>query len=57
MPKEVATDEPIAVKGPRGKTWQVEVLPNQKLVYGTCFALVSLIALIMLETTYIVVLP
>jgi len=46
----------VTVKGSRGKIQHVEIPPNQKLVYGIHFAIVSLIALTMLEITYLVVL-
>jgi len=46
----------VAVKGSRGRTQYVEIPPNQKLVYGIYFAIISLIALTMLEITYIAVL-
>ena len=45
----------IVVKGPRGRTQQIEVPPNEKLIYGIYFAIVSLISLTILETTYIIV--
>jgi len=46
----------IAVKGPRGRTEQVEVPPSQKLLYGIYFAMIALLCLTALEVTYILVL-
>ena len=46
----------VTVKGPRGKTHYIEVLPSQKLVLGIYFAIASLVSLTILEVTCIVVL-
>ncbi|NIS81386.1 MAG: hypothetical protein GTO14_14545 [Anaerolineales bacterium] len=46
----------ISVRVGRGKTRQVELAPNEKLVYGMYFAIAALIALTTLEATYILVL-
>jgi len=45
----------LAVKGPRDEQLQLEVPPDQKLLYGMYFAVVSLIVLTTLETTYMLV--
>ena len=45
----------IAVKGPRGRTEQVEVPPSQRLVLGIEFAIIALLCLTALEIAYIVV--
>lgn len=50
-----ALTKTITVKGPRGRIQQVEIPPNQKLVYGMYFAVAALICLTVLEATYIVV--
>ena len=46
----------VTVKGSRGRVQQVEVPPNQKLLYGIYFAIASLVCLTILEATYILVL-
>jgi len=46
----------VTVKGSRGRSQQVEVPPNQKLLYGIYFAIASLVCLTILEATYIVIL-
>lgn len=47
----------ISVKGPRGKRARyVEVEPSDRLVYSMYFAIAALIALTLLEATYILVL-
>ena len=46
----------VTVTGSRGRVQQVEVPPNQKLLYGIYFAIASLVCLTILEATYIVVL-
>lgn len=46
----------VTVKGPRRRIQQVEVPPNQKLVYGVYFAVAAVICLTILEATYILVL-
>lgn len=50
-----ALTKTITVKGPRGRAQEVEIPPNQKLVYGMYFAVAALICLTVLEATYIVV--
>ena len=50
-----ALTKTVTVKGPRGRTQQVEVLPNQKLLYGVYFAVAALMCLTILEATYILV--
>jgi len=45
-----------AVKDPRNETQlTLEIPPSQKLLYAIYFAIVSLIALTILETTYMIV--
>ena len=51
-----ALTKTVTVKGHRGRTQQIEVPPNQKLVYGVYFAGAALICLTILEATYILVL-
>ena len=46
----------VTVKGSRGRVREVEVPPNQKLLYGIYFAIASLVCLTALEVTYIVIL-
>ena len=46
----------VTVKGSRGRSRQVEVPPNQRLIYGVCFAVAALMCLTVLEATYILVL-
>ena len=45
----------IAVKGPRGRMQQVDILPSQRLVLGIQFAIISLLCLTVLEIAHIVV--
>jgi hypothetical protein len=45
----------ISVKDARDEPLQLEIPPNQKLVYGMYFAVASLAALTALETTYMLV--
>jgi len=45
----------IAVKDARNEPIELEITPNQKLVYGIYFAIVSLITLTILEATYMLV--
>ena len=42
----------VSVRVGRGKTRQVELPPNKKLVYGMYSAIVALICLTILEATY-----
>ena len=50
---EKALTRTVSVRVGRGKTLEVELPPNKKLVYGMCFAMVALICLTVLEATYI----
>ena len=50
-----ALTKKLAVKGPRGKTREVEVPPSTKLLYGVYFAVAALMCLTGLEITYLVV--
>jgi len=45
----------ISVKGSHGRTQEIEIPPNQKIVYGIYFAIASLLSLTALEITYMVV--
>jgi len=45
----------VQVLGPRGKVRYVELPPSQKLLYGMYFAFAALIALTILEATYIII--
>jgi len=45
----------VAVKDPRNEPLQLEIPPNQTLLYGIYFALAALITLTLLETTYMLV--
>jgi len=51
-----ALTKTVTVKGPRGRIQEVEVPPNQKLVYGMIFAVAAPICLTILEATYILAL-
>ncbi len=44
-----------AIPDGRGNTTELEIPPNQKLVFGIYFAITALAALTALETTYMVV--
>jgi hypothetical protein len=50
---EKALTRTVSVRIGRGKTLEVEVPPNKKLVYGMYSAMVALICLTVLEATYI----
>jgi hypothetical protein len=50
---EKALTRTVSVRVGRGKTLEVEVPPNKKLVYGMYSAMVALICLTVLEATYI----
>ena len=51
-----ALTKTVTVKGSRGRSQQVEIPPNQRVIYGVCFAVATLMCLTILEATYIVVL-
>jgi len=51
-PVKKALTKTIAVKGSRGRIQQVEVPPNQKLVYGMYFTVAALIGLTALEIAH-----
>jgi len=53
-PIKRALTRTIAVKGPRGRTQQVEIPPSQRLVLGIQFAIIALLCLTALEIAYIV---
>ena len=46
----------VSVRVGRGKTRQIDVPPNDRVVYGVYFAIIALICLTALEATYIHVL-
>jgi len=46
----------VSVRVGRGKTRQIDVPPNDKVVYGVYFSIIALICLTALEATYIHVL-
>jgi len=50
-----ALTKTIQIRTARGETQQLEISPDQKLVYGIYFATAALITLTILETTYILV--
>ena len=50
---EKALTRTVSVRVGRGKTLEVELPPNKKLVYGMYSAMVALISLTVLEATYI----
>ena len=50
---EKALTRTVSVRVGRGRTLEVEVPPNKKLVYGVCFAIAALVCLTILEATYI----
>jgi hypothetical protein len=55
-PIKKALTQTISVRTARtNETQQVEIPPNQKLLYGIYFAIAALIALTTLETTYMIV--
>jgi len=45
----------IQIRTARGETQQLELTPNQKLLYGMYFAVIALAMLTALETTYMIV--
>ena len=51
-----ALTKTVSVQVGRGKVQQVDVLPNDKVVYGVYFSIIALICLTALEATYIHVL-
>jgi hypothetical protein len=50
-----ALTKTIEIRTAQGNTEQLEITPDKKLLYGMYFALVSLVMLTALETTYMLV--
>ena len=50
-----ALTKTIQIRTARGDTQQLEIPPDKKLLYGMYFALVALVMLTALETTYMIV--
>jgi len=50
-----ALTKTIQIRTAQGNTQQLEITPDKKLLYGMYFALVALIMLTALETTYMIV--
>jgi len=50
-----ALTKTIQVRTARGDTQELELPPDKKLLYGMYFAVISLIMLTALETTYMIV--
>ena len=50
-----ALTKTIEIRTAQGNTQQLEITPDKKLLYGMYFAVLSLIMLTALETTYMIV--
>jgi hypothetical protein len=50
-----ALTKTIQIRTARGDTQQLEIAPDKKLLYGMYFALLALVMLTVLETTYMIV--
>jgi hypothetical protein len=50
-----ALTKTIQIRTARGDTQQLEIPPDKKLLYGMYFALLALVMLTALETTYMIV--